>query len=150
MDLDRIRNEIERGELSLTACQWLSGARLVYIASPYTQGDVGRNVHAAILAAETLVRLGFVPIVPLLSHFWHVASPHEWAYWMALDLQWIHHADAILRLPGESEGADLEVALAKLLGKPVFYSVQELQQFIPKGNDSKGDEHDAHFVYGRI
>jgi len=31
-----------------------------------------------------------------------------------------------MRLPGESPGADREVALAAELGIPVFYSVEEL------------------------
>jgi hypothetical protein len=35
--------------------------------------------------------------------------------------------DAILRLPGESAGADEEVKLAKELGKPVFYSIVDLR-----------------------
>ena len=135
VDLDRIRNEIASGELSLETCQRLSGAKLVYVASPYTNGDVAQNVRIQILAAETLIRLGFLPIVPLLSHFWHIASPHKWAYWMALDLQWVCNADAILRLPGESEGADLEVALARLLCKPVFYSVQDLAQQMKRSTE---------------
>jgi len=35
-----------------------------------------------------------------------------------------------LRLPGKSDGADKEVELAKTLGKPIFYSIEELTEFL--------------------
>jgi len=36
--------------------------------------------------------------------------------------------DAVLRIPGESRGADLEVARARRLGLPIFTDVSELPQ----------------------
>jgi hypothetical protein len=36
--------------------------------------------------------------------------------------------DAVLRLPGESTGADVEVAYAEGLNLPVFYSIDEIQE----------------------
>lgn len=41
--------------------------------------------------------------------------------------------DALLRLPGESAGADLEAAQAGGLGIPVFRSVEELLEALPPG-----------------
>jgi hypothetical protein len=46
--------------------------------------------------------------------------------WMRIDLDWVAVADAVLRLPGPSKGADMECARAKELGIPVFYSVDDL------------------------
>lgn len=46
--------------------------------------------------------------------------------WYGLDLPWVEVAHAVLRLPGESRGADGEVAHAEKFGIPVFHSVQEL------------------------
>jgi hypothetical protein len=46
--------------------------------------------------------------------------------WMGLDLAWVEAADALIRLPGESVGADQEVALARKLGIPVFRNVYDL------------------------
>lgn len=98
----------------------------VYIASPYTKGDVAVNVRASLLAADQLVALGFVPCVPLLSHFWHLVSPKPYEIWMALDREWVLRCDCLLRLPGESSGADEEVMWALENSIPVFYHVQEL------------------------
>jgi hypothetical protein len=38
----------------------------------------------------------------------------------------ISRCDAVLRLPGASRGADLDVARAEALGLPVLHSVDEL------------------------
>lgn len=38
----------------------------------------------------------------------------------------IQRCDALLRIPGESRGADMDVAKAQQLGLPVYFSVAEL------------------------
>ena len=38
----------------------------------------------------------------------------------------LQHCDAVLRLPGDSTGADQDVAIARERGLPVYYSVGEL------------------------
>lgn len=101
----------------------------VYIASPYTKGNVEQNVMNQIKAAEELRELGFLPFVPLLSHFWNRLSPHPYMYWMDMDLEWVYVCDCILRLPGESEGADMECKEARRIGIPVFYDVSVLVNY---------------------
>lgn len=101
----------------------------VYIASPYTKGNVAQNVRASLLAADQLVALGFVPCAPLLSHFWHLVSPKPYATWMTLDKEWILRCDCLLRLPGKSSGADEEVKWAEENRIPVFYSILELHEW---------------------
>lgn len=88
----------------------------VYVAGPYSQGDVAINVRNALDAAERLIAAGHLPYVPHLSHFWHVIHPHEKDYWLRIDDAWLACCDAIIRLPGPSEGADDEMALAERLG----------------------------------
>ena len=100
--------------------------KYVYIIAPYTHGDPVLNVRTAIQAAESLVTLGFVPFIPLLTHLWHLVSPHEYEYWMNYDFGWLIKCDAVLRLPGFSPGGDREEALAKELGIPVFDNVYDL------------------------
>ena len=100
--------------------------KLVYIASPYTFGDLAVNVRRQIFNAEYIRDAGFVPEVPLLSHFWHMISPHNYEYWMQLDLDKLEHCDCLVRLSGESKGADREVEYAKKLGIPVYYSVLDM------------------------
>lgn len=101
----------------------------VYIASPYTKGDQALNVRKSLEAAEQLRDAGFLPFTPLLSHFWHVIFPHEYEYWMKMDLEWLAHCDALLRLPGESTGADEEVNYALGIGIPVFFTIQDLVEW---------------------
>jgi len=97
----------------------------IYIAGPYT-GDVEENVAAAIFAGQSLVEYGFVPFVPHLYHFWDQQHPNPYETWMKLCLMWVTKCDALLRLPGNSPGADREVALAKATGVLVFYSIDDV------------------------
>lgn len=101
----------------------------VYIASPYTKGDIAVNVKAQIDVVDVLMDLGFAPYSPLYSHFQHMAHPRPYTDWVEIDLVWVEVCDCLLRLPGESTGADGEVKLALELGKPVFYAINELVDY---------------------
>lgn len=98
----------------------------VYIASPYTKGDVAVNVKVQLDMADQLMNYGFAPFVPLYSHFQHMAHPRNHRDWMDLDLEWLAMCNCVLRLPGKSAGADEEVALALKLNIPIYYSLGEL------------------------
>ncbi|MBC8273418.1 MAG: DUF1937 family protein [Chloroflexi bacterium] len=98
----------------------------VYVAGPYTKGDVVVNVRRAVLAAEELIKRGHVPFVPHLTHLWHLISPHPIEFWFTYDNHWLDSCDCLLRLAGDSVGADKEVALAERQGIPVFYDMDEL------------------------
>ena len=102
----------------------------IYIASPYTLGDVAVNVKFQLDTANELMNLGFAPFVPLYSHFQHMVHPRPYQDWIDIDLEWIDVCDYLLRLGGESKGADGEVAYALNLGIPVFYSIDELINYI--------------------
>lgn len=99
---------------------------IVYIAGPYTKGDVAQNVRNAILAADHLIGEGHVPYIPHLTHFWHLLSPKPYEFWIDYDLLWLEKCDCILRLQGESAGADMEVVEATRLGKPVYHSIRDI------------------------
>ena len=98
----------------------------VYIASPYTKGDVAVNVKVQLDTYDELMTKGFAPFAPLYSHFQHMAHPRPYEDWIKIDLEWVKVCDCLLRLPGESSGADGEVEFAKELGIPVYYSIEEL------------------------
>jgi len=100
----------------------------IYVASPYTQGDVAANVRRASEAANKLADLGFAPYVPHACHFWHMMFPKPYDFWLELDKQFLPCCNAVLRLPGPSAGADKEVMLAKDLGLPVFHQIEELAE----------------------
>lgn len=100
----------------------------IYIAGPYTKGDTAKNVRRAIYAADYVTAtLGHVAFCPHLTHFWHFVIPHDDInFWYKYDLEWLRCCDAILRLDGESHGADREVELAIELGLPVYKSVFDI------------------------
>lgn len=95
----------------------------VYVAGPYTLGDRSENVRKAMLATDRLIASGHEPFCPLLFHFQDLAFPRPWQDWIRVDLAWLPFAEALIRLPGESEGADIEVARARELGIPIIHSV---------------------------
>jgi hypothetical protein len=107
-------------------------SKKVYVAGPYTKGDVAINVRNALVAANSLADAGLYPFVPHLSHFWHLTFPREYEFWLDLDNQFLPHCDALVRLPGESSGSDKEVQLAEKLGIPVFYSVDDVVSFFQR------------------
>ena len=98
----------------------------VYIASPYTIGDTAVNVRRQIDAANELMDMGLLPFAPLMSHFHHLIHPRSYESWLEWDFGWLESCDIVLRLDGESKGADMEVERAKELGIPVFYTLREL------------------------
>jgi hypothetical protein len=100
--------------------------KYVYVAGPISKGDQFMNVRNAILVGERLRAAGLVPFVPHLSALWNLIVPVGYEDWMALDFSWIERCDAVLRMDGESSGADREVVFTNELGKPVFYSEEEL------------------------
>ena len=99
----------------------------VYVAGPYTHGDVAANVHRAIEVGNNLSLLGYTPLVPHLSHLWHLIFPRTYEFWLEYDLQWLAVCDCLLRIPGKSTGADKEVKFAIARGIPVYYSIDELE-----------------------
>jgi hypothetical protein len=41
-------------------------------------------------------------------------------------MEWLKSCDCVLRMSGDSPGADKEVMLAEVLAIPVYYSIEEL------------------------
>ena len=99
----------------------------VYVAGPYAKPDPVINTRNAILAGEEIIKLGYLPFVPHLTHLWHLVEPHEPDFWYSYDLEWLECCDILLRLPGESWGADREVEFAKEHGIQVIFSITQLE-----------------------
>lgn len=115
------------------------GKPRIYIAGPYTKGDVAVNVRRAIEEADWLLSLGCTPYLPHLTHFWHLICPRAYEDWMALDLEWLGVCHAIYRLSGESTGADSEVDSAGRMGMPVLRSRDEVTEWLA-GWKAGGDQ----------
>jgi hypothetical protein len=126
----------------------------VYIAGPISKGDLEHNIKQSDEAFKTLTKAGFAPMNPMWSCFsgsvQRRANPVtnepqiiavgtqtggldlKHADWLGADLAWVEVSDAVLRLPGESTGADMETAHAKKKGIPVFDSVAKvIEHFEP-------------------
>lgn len=113
----------------------------VYIASPYSIGDQGMNVHSHCRVFDELLSDGKVlPVAPLWSHFQHLLFPKPYDTWITYALEMLPLYDCCLRVPGEhdeldyrqceSAGADQEVKKFQELGKPVFTSKTELYRWL--------------------
>lgn len=116
---------------------------LIYIAGPISRGDLAWNIAQASAAFKELARAGLSAICPHWSCFsgevkvaptsgqvYAFASADgngmSHAEWLAVDLEILSRCDAVLRLPGESTGADRETQHALSLGIPVFTEVADV------------------------
>jgi hypothetical protein len=114
--------------------------QLILIAGPYrsgTQGDPERialNLKRLEQSALQVYRRGHMPMIgewvalPLAavagSQALDDAISEAFLYPVAARL--IEQCDAVLRIEGESTGADNDVRLARQLGKPVHWSVDDI------------------------
>ena len=108
--------------------------KYIYIAGPYTKGDTVQNVRAAILVGDEIANAGHYPFIPHLTMFWHIICPHEYQFWLDQDIGYLLKCDYLVRIPGESSGADGEVQIAKDNGIPVFFSVDACLDWITRNN----------------
>lgn len=110
-----------------------SEVKYVYVAGPYTQGNIEDNVQKAIDAGEKIALLGAIPCIPHLDHWWHLRYQHDYEFWLRQGMYWLQMCDALFCLPGESEGAEGEVQYAvEYLEIPVFYNMEDLKQWVEK------------------
>lgn len=101
----------------------------VYISGPITLGDRQKNIQQATEAAKQLIDAGHAPLCPHLSCYFPFADDVTHQQWLDVDLPWVSVSDALVRLPGESKGADMEVAHANSEMVPVFHSVESFLQW---------------------
>lgn len=101
----------------------------VFISGPYSKGDKETNVEIAMRIANKLLDHGFAPYCPHLTHYLHSLQERAYLEWILYDLRWLLSCDALLRIPGESQGADIEVTYAKAKGMPVFYNLRDLLNY---------------------
>lgn len=107
---------------------------MVYIAGPYsatTIREVSRNVSKAVAMAEQIVKIpDCIPFVPHLFHWWEDEYPHEYEFWLNLDLRFLAKCDILFRLEGKSKGANAEVEFAEASNIPCVYSIEELEELV--------------------
>lgn len=96
----------------------------VYVAGPFSGAET-RNTQKAIRVAENVRALGFRVFVPHLFLLWDMMSPHEYEYWMQLDMEELECCDIMFKI-ADSPGANREEARALELRIPVVNTIGEL------------------------
>jgi hypothetical protein len=127
----------------------MSRRLLAYVAGPISSGDLTENIRRAHDAGVRLMKAGLSVIVPHGTCFWGslvqptvggqppagtdrgfvpevLPSGTKQEDWYGMDLPIVERCDCVLRLPGESTGADTETAHAAKHNVPVFHSVGAL------------------------
>lgn len=99
-----------------------------------TKGPFEKNLRQAIDAAHILLEYNIAPFVPHLNYVIETVYPKDYELWMLMDFAFIERCDALLRLPGESKGADREVIFAQNRGVPVFTSMSDLIEWANNGD----------------
>lgn len=107
---------------------------LIYVAGPITSNPWG-CVRQATDAFSEIRDNGGVPFLPQLSVLHEMVAPQPYDQWLAYDLDVIRHCHALVRLPGESAGADNEVRFARTRPIPVYLwpdQIAETREFMAR------------------
>jgi len=117
-----------------------SAPKLILIAGPYRSGTgddpqlMAANLQKLEEVAWPIFKAGHIPMIgewvalPVLSS----AGANGPLDPLAVEVMYptaqrlLQHCDAVLRLPGESKGADQDVAIATERGIPVYYALEEV------------------------
>jgi hypothetical protein len=113
---------------------------MILIAGPYRSGTnddpvlLARNLQTLEAVAWPLFRAGHLPMIgewvalPVMSSAGAtgLSDPLAEQIMYPAAERLIQHCDAVLRLPGDSRGADQDVALARQRGLPVYWFLQDV------------------------
>jgi hypothetical protein len=113
---------------------------LILIAGPYRSGTgddpalLARNLARLEAAAWPIFRAGHIPMIgewvalPVLRGAGdeRLDGPLAQQVMYPTAERLLEHCDAVVRLPGESTGADRDVTIARERGLPVFTRIEEI------------------------
>ncbi len=104
-------------------------SKLLYVAGPYSIGNIQENIRRAEIVSVNLIRSGF-----------HVITPHKntagyekyedgnltYETWLKMDLDIISRCDAVYVMVNSenSQGAKKEIEFAREKGMPVIYEAE--------------------------
>ena len=115
---------------------------VVYVACPMRKGIWSDNVRTAAEVGRDLMRKGYSIVWPMGSWLLDIGVNGPEAptleNWMTNDFAVIEVCDAVFRVPGESEGGDLETDFAARHDVPVFWDLNELYQKLPTQQSQVG------------
>ncbi len=117
---------------------------IIYISGPMTNGGgpidwlkIGEGVEAGV----ELMKDGYAVIMPQLTAYTRTALAWagkctdvncglDYSIWLDMDNALVAVSDAVLRISGPSKGADMEINMAKNLGKPVYHTAAQVRAFV--------------------
>ena len=107
---------------------------LAYIAGKYRDKEVYKiklNINQAEIFGMDVALLGVYPVIPHMNTpLWDGLCSQEFFLEGTLELS--RRCDILIAMPSwkTSEGSIGEIAEAKRMNKPVFYSIEELNQWL--------------------
>ena len=118
--------------------------KLILIAGPYRSGTgddpqlLARNLRRLEEAAWPIFEAGHIPMIgewvalPVLRSAGvdGVTDPLAERVMYPTAERLLEHCDAVLRLPGDSTGADQDVAIARERGLPVYHDLEEIPRAV--------------------
>ncbi|MDE1814391.1 MAG: DUF4406 domain-containing protein [Thaumarchaeota archaeon] len=98
----------------------------IYIAGKYsgTMEEIKYNVNMAEYWGMQVADKCNYPLVPHLLGYMSQEN-HTYYYWTNLDNIALKKSDAVF-ITSHSKGSDAELELAKKLGKPIYYSIDQV------------------------
>ena len=108
----------------------------IYISGPVntvrpgSECDQLLNISRMCEAADDLIAIGCVPIVPALNAFLHMMRPQTRAYWLAKSESDMQTCVAVYRIAGKSAGADNDNAYAGAHGIEWFANIDALASYL--------------------
>lgn len=117
---------------------------LILIAGPYRSGTndepdaLAANLAALEAAAWPIFRKGHIPMIgewvalPVLRGAGSTSLDDDAARGVLYPTaeRLLQHCDAVLRLPGDSSGADQDVRIAEARGLPVYRHVDDVPEIV--------------------
>jgi len=106
----------------------------IYVAGPYRAPHykgVWNNVQKAIEVGVELAKKGHHPYIPHTNYFWIMhpsfdfTPEEEFDFCMKQDFEWLKVCDALFFI-GPSEGANMELEMAKKMGMKIFTSLEQV------------------------
>ena len=108
----------------------------VYVAGKYSADnviDVLTNIKTGIDYGALLLSMGYAVFCPFLDHHFALSS---WGKVLTKEMYqdnsmaWVEVSDALFIMPHseKSHGVQAEIARAKLLGIPVYYTIEALKK----------------------
>ena len=122
---------------------------MILIAGPYRSGTdddptkMAANVRAMESLALPIYRAGHLPVLgewfalPLveLAGSKHVGDAPFNEIFHPISERLLEKCDAVLRIGGTSQGADLMIEVARKRGLPVFYTLEEILSYRSSNNE---------------